>query len=63
MLESKTWEEAEQKSKIFLRQVMGVDIFDEFINKGKIEIKSNNNIYESENIKFRMDADLWMRRF
>ena len=46
MLESKTWEEAEQKSKIFLRQVMGVDIFDEFINKGKIEIKSNNNIYE-----------------
>ena len=46
MLESKIWKEAEKKSKIFLRQVMGVEVFDEFSKKGKIEIKSNDNIYE-----------------
>lgn len=46
MLESKIWEEAEQKSKAFLREVMGNDVFDEFIKNGKIDIKSNNVTYE-----------------
>lgn len=46
MLESKIWAESEQKAIEFLRQVMGDDVFDEFIKNGKIEIKSNNIIYE-----------------
>ncbi len=46
MLESKIWEEAEQKSKIFLRQVMGSETFEKFIKEGKIEIRSGNVIYE-----------------
>ncbi len=46
MLESKICEEPEQKAKEFLRQVMGNDVFNKFINDGKIEIESNNIIYE-----------------
>jgi len=46
MLESKIWEEAEQKSKVFLRGVMGDETFDEFVKNGKIEIKSGDTTYE-----------------
>jgi hypothetical protein len=46
MLESKLWEEAEQKSKVFLRSVMGDKTFEEFIKNGKTEIQSGNIIYE-----------------
>jgi hypothetical protein len=46
MLESKIREEAEQKSKVFLRGVMGDDVFSNFIKNGKIEIKSGNTTYE-----------------
>jgi len=46
MLESKIWEESEQKAREFLRQVMGDDVFNKFINEGKIEIQSNNITYE-----------------
>ena len=46
MLESKIWEESEQKAREFLRQVMGDDVFNEFIKEGKIEIQSNNITYE-----------------
>jgi hypothetical protein len=46
MLESKIWEEAEQKSKVFLRQVMGEETFNEFIKNGKIQVKSGNTTYE-----------------
>jgi len=45
-LESTIWKKAEQKAKEFLRQVMGNDVFEEFIKNGKIEIESNNIIYE-----------------
>ena len=41
MLESKIREEAEQKSKVFLREVMGDDVFKEFAKNGKVEI----NVY------------------
>jgi hypothetical protein len=46
MLESKIREEAEQKSKVFLRSVMGDNVFKEFVKNGKIEIKSGNATYE-----------------
>lgn len=50
MLESKIREEAEQKSKVFLRQVMGDDVFKEFAKNGNVEIKSGDTTYElSEN--------------
>ena len=46
MLESKIREEAKQKSKVFLREVMGDSTFDEFVKNGKVEIKSGNTTYE-----------------
>jgi hypothetical protein len=46
MLESKIKEEAKQKSKVFLREVMGDNTFDEFVKNGKVEIKSGNTTYE-----------------
>ena len=46
MLESKIREEAKQKSKVFLREVMGDNTFDEFEKNGKVEIKSDNASYE-----------------
>lgn len=46
MLESKIWKESEQRAKEFLRSVMGEDVFNQFIKDGKIEIQSNNIIYE-----------------
>ncbi len=45
-LDSVIWKKAEQKAKVFLRQVMGDDVFNKFIKNGKIEIKSNGTIYE-----------------
>ncbi len=46
MLESKIWADSELKAKDFLRQVMGDDVFNKFIKERKIEIRSNNIIYE-----------------
>jgi len=39
-LDSVIWKKAEQKAKVFLRQVMGDDVFNKFNKNGKIEIKS-----------------------
>ncbi len=49
MLESKIWKEAEQKSKAFLRSVMGDAVFNKFIEEGKVEIQSGNVTYELYN--------------
>lgn len=39
-------EKAEEKSRTFLRDTMGQELYDEFIKHGKIEIESGGNTYE-----------------
>lgn len=41
-----SYEKAEEKSRTFLRDTMGQELYDEFIKHGKIEIESGGNTYE-----------------
>lgn len=41
-----SYEKAEKKSRVFLRDVMGQELYDKFIKNGKIEIESGGNTYE-----------------
>lgn len=41
-----SYEEADQKSRVFLRDIMGQELYDKFIECGKIEIESGGNTYE-----------------
>lgn len=41
-----SYEEAEEKSRTFLRDTMGQELYDEFVKHGKIEIVSGGNTYE-----------------
>ena len=41
-----SYEKAEKKSRTFLRDIMGQELYDNFIRHGKIEIESGGNTYE-----------------
>lgn len=41
-----SYEKAEKKSRTFLRDMMGQELYDNFIRHGKIEIESGGNTYE-----------------
>ncbi len=41
-----SYEKAEKKSRVFLRDIMGQELYDNFIRHGKIEIESGGNTYE-----------------
>lgn len=41
-----SYEKAEKKSRVFLRDMMGQELYDKFVKHGKIEIESGGNTYE-----------------
>ncbi len=46
---SYSYKDAEEKSKKFLKDVLGKELFDKFFKEGKIEVKSGGNVYELHN--------------
>ncbi len=44
-----SYEDAEEKSKEFLKDILGTELFEKFFKEGKIDVESGGNVYELYN--------------